>query len=543
MHEQGVLLLQLRRAAPAGASTLQRVVLTPERAAGIFSYNTAAGVQIGQPAAARGGRTASSRRSIRPSSKLLADIRAATATSGSDRAAEQPARASSTRSRCRRQSFNPSPTFRLDYDVSQKHRLTGSMNYRHINSTPDTTNNAQLPFPGFADDRQPAVDALDDVGVAAVDVRRQPGERVPRRRHGRRDAVLAGARARRCGQRHRQRAAQPASARAAAPASAHESASAHPDADGGAADSSREASTKVIEDTATWIKGKHSVTFGGSMVQADVWLQEPDARADGRTSASDQRPSRRRRCSPPPTSRVRRRPTSRNAQNLYAMLTGRITSITGDARINAAGDAYVPLGESRAAGPHARVRLLRADTWRAHADADGQRRPALRAGEPVLSDQQQLHDGDARRGLYGISGVGNLFKPGTLTGTQAAADVQYPAGTYAYNTDRNNFAPSVGFAWQPPAQRTRLRPADLRLAGRRQRDPRRRRDGVPAAGHVGLHRRVRRQPGHLGQPASRSTTNNLGTLPRAAAQPGRARRCRRRRRCRIRRVPSITSTA
>ena len=24
------------------------------------------------------------------------------------------------------------------------------MNYRHINSTPDTTNNAQLPFPGFA---------------------------------------------------------------------------------------------------------------------------------------------------------------------------------------------------------------------------------------------------------------------------------------------------------------------------------------------------------------------------------------------------------
>ena len=48
------------------------------------------------------------------------------------------------------QSFNPSPTFRVDYEVTQNHRLTGSMNYRHINSTPDTTNNAQLPFPGFA---------------------------------------------------------------------------------------------------------------------------------------------------------------------------------------------------------------------------------------------------------------------------------------------------------------------------------------------------------------------------------------------------------
>src|SRR5258705_13890374 len=47
-------------------------------------------------------------------------------------------------------SFNPSPTFRLDYEVTQNHRLTGSMNYPHINSNPDTTNNAQLPFPGFA---------------------------------------------------------------------------------------------------------------------------------------------------------------------------------------------------------------------------------------------------------------------------------------------------------------------------------------------------------------------------------------------------------
>jgi hypothetical protein len=49
------------------------------------------------------------------------------------------------------QSFNPAPTVRIDYELTQRHRLTGSMNYRHINSTPDTTNNAQLPFPGFAD--------------------------------------------------------------------------------------------------------------------------------------------------------------------------------------------------------------------------------------------------------------------------------------------------------------------------------------------------------------------------------------------------------
>src|SRR6476620_8169988 len=35
----------------------------------------------------------------------------------------------------------------------------------------------------------------------------------------------------------------------------------------------REASTMVFEDTATWLKGKHTVNFGGSLVQADVWLE------------------------------------------------------------------------------------------------------------------------------------------------------------------------------------------------------------------------------------------------------------------------------
>src|SRR5438067_654877 len=53
------------------------------------------------------------------------------------------------------------------------------------------------------------------------------------------------------------------------------------------------------------------------------------------------------------------------AQNLYAMLTGRITSLAGDARITPAGDAYVPLGESTAQGRMREVDLYAADTWRA----------------------------------------------------------------------------------------------------------------------------------------------------------------------------------
>ncbi len=56
--------------------------------------------------------------------------------------------------------------------------------------------------------------------------------------------------------------------------------------------------------------------------------------------------------------------------------------------------------------------------------------------------------------LYGISGFGNLFKPTATPGgqTQAFATQQFVSGKTGiplYKKDWNNFAPSVGFAWQP----------------------------------------------------------------------------------------------
>src|SRR5262249_8864052 len=56
--------------------------------------------------------------------------------------------------------------------------------------------------------------------------------------------------------------------------------------------------------------------------------------------------------------------------------------------------------------------------------------------------------------LCGVSGPGsiegcNLFTPGVASTTRPTY-VQYPAGTYAYNVDKNNIAPSVGVAYQVP---------------------------------------------------------------------------------------------
>src|SRR5262245_14767800 len=131
------------------SSTLQRVILSPDSVNGIFAYHGPGGtiqrVNLFQLAAAN-GHLATADPVVQ---KMLNDILASTKTTGAVTSLSNPMVQQYTWS-MPTESFNPSPTIRIDYEVSKKHRLTGSMNYRHINSTPDTTNNAQLPFPGFA---------------------------------------------------------------------------------------------------------------------------------------------------------------------------------------------------------------------------------------------------------------------------------------------------------------------------------------------------------------------------------------------------------
>ena len=49
---------------------------------------------------------------------------------------------------------------------------------------------------------------------------------------------------------------------------------------------------------------------------------------------------------------------------------------------------------------------------------------------------------------WGISGPGNLYKPGVMTG-KVPQFIQYKAGTDSYATQYKDFAPSFGFAWSP----------------------------------------------------------------------------------------------
>jgi hypothetical protein len=426
------------------SSTLQRTILTPEASAGLFSYNVGGAVRqvdLLQLAGAN-GQLATPDPVI---AKVLADIQASTKQNGGVTALTNPIVQQYTWS-MPTQSFNPSPTFRLDYEISQRHRLTGSMNYRHINSSPDTTNNAQLPFPGFAttgsqqSTRWTTSESLRSTfGSNLVNEFRVGASGGATLFSPELDAGMWGSGAT-LGNQGGYRlnfngACCGAGFLLTNPGLA-------------ATQQSREASTKVVENTATWLKGRHNVTLGGSFVEANVWLQNQTLvpTANFGLLASEAADGIFNSVSLPGASAN----DITQAKSLYAILTGRVTSLGGDARITPAGDAYTPLGLSRAAGRMREFDFFAADSWRTTSNltiSAGLRYVLALPFYPSNNSYTTVSEAS----LYGVSGVGNIFKPGTLTGTKPSF-VQYPEGTYAYKTDRNNLAPSAGFAWQVPAQ-------------------------------------------------------------------------------------------
>ena len=410
------------------SSTLQRIVLTPEAAAGTFAYNVGGTVQrvnLLQVAAANGQLA-----TLDPVvQRSLAEIQAATAQTGGLSPLNNPLVQQYTWSTPTK-NFNPSPTTRIDYEVTQNHRLTGSFNYRHINSTPDTTNNAQLPFPtslttgSQQSTRYTTSESLrSTLGNTMVNEFRvgglggstlfspELGPDMWSSQGGYRlnfNGACCGTGA----------------------------LLTNPGLNTG--QSSREASTKVLENTTTWLKGSHNITFGGVFVQADVWLQNqtlvpsanfglsPTEAADAIFNAT--------------TLPGAAAADITQAKNLYAMLTGRVLSLTGDARIAPDGSSYVPLGLSRAEGRMRELNFFAADSWRVG--------PSLTVSAGLRYVLQLP--------FYPTNNSYTTASAASLTGATRPVFDQYPEGTYAYKTDKNNFAPSIGAAWQLPAQENSL---------------------------------------------------------------------------------------
>jgi hypothetical protein len=217
--------------------------------------------------------------------------------------------------------------------------------------------------------------------------------------------------------------------------------------------SSRNASHWDLNDTLSWLKGQHSLTFGGTFERLNNWSVAQTAVpaiSFGVDTTNDPANALFTTANFPGASAQ----NLTDARNLYGVLTGRVTQIAGNIRLNPDGE-YVYMGSGRQEGRQDEYGMFAADSWRATKTLTlnlGLRWEVQMPFQPSNS----LYATTSLAGFCGVSGVGsdgtcNVFKPGTLNG-QPTTYQQYAAGTAGYHTDWNNLAPSLGAAWRPNVQ-------------------------------------------------------------------------------------------
>ncbi len=201
----------------------------------------------------------------------------------------------------------------------------------------------------------------------------------------------------------------------------------------------------------TWSRGSHLWNFGGSFTQVYNWaesvgnqvipsigfgLAPNDPANTGGTSLFT----------------LENFPNSTPGQRgdaaaLYAVLTGRVSGIGRSVALDENTKTYGPFPRTDR-NRQREFALYLQDSWRL--------RPSFTFNYGVRWDLQlpfvNLNTTYTRvglEGLYGVSGVGNLFRPGVLTGTVPQYfPVESERG--AYKTFTKQFSPSVGFAWRLP---------------------------------------------------------------------------------------------
>ena len=349
--------------------------------------------------------------------------------------------------------YTPYPLGRVDYNINKNHRLTGSFNYNHINSTPDTTNNREPFFPGFPNTgsqqstRYTTSESLRSsfgtnmvnefrVGASGGATLFSP-ELAPSLFGGNSFGDQGG---------YFFNIGNGCCSTALA------------NAGGSANYSAREASTRVVEDTVNWLKGTHNMSFGASWTRAQVWLENQQFVPELRFGIATGDPAE----GMFTTANFPNASTAQlnNARALYGLLTGRVTSIRGTVRLNEDSGQYEYLGDGFQRGHMNSLGFFMQDNWRIKNNLTINAGLRYELQTPFVAHNNSYSTATLAD-LCGVSGLNasgecNLFSPGTLTGTTPQL-VNYTKDTPAFNTDFNNIAPSLGLTWRPSLDSGKLR--------------------------------------------------------------------------------------
>ena len=204
-----------------------------------------------------------------------------------------------------------------------------------------------------------------------------------------------------------------------------------------------------INDNVSYLHGNHLFNFGGNYTQLNAWQAGSNSSLLN-TVALGQATG-----DPDNTGATSLFTTTNfpgasatqlsDAANLYAITAGRVSSITSSAVLGEQSKTY----GANYAVDRDRIREEAAyiqDTWRASQNL------TLTAGvrwdrQGAIQNLDNLYTRPGFAGLFGISGVGHLFQPGTLTGSVPVFSL-VPPGVGGYSPGAGHFSPSFGIAYR-----------------------------------------------------------------------------------------------
>jgi hypothetical protein len=380
--------------------------------------------------------------------KLLADINTATGKTGSLTGNGNP----------NQQAYNFNipvaslrryPTGRVDYNITQEHRLSTAFNYQYFTDSPDTLNIHEPAFPGFpfaasqTSKRMAISNSLRStltksmVNEATVAYAWAPVVFFPEEAAG----MFTGSVANTSGFALVFPSVDTPITGALPLNANNQTITPSPQ--------SRNATTLDITDNVTWLKGSHSITMGGQLSTYHVWLKNSSLvpTLNFGVQSTDPAFALFSTANFPGSSPAQQTA----AQNLFALLTGRVNTIGADARLDSSGK-YTYEGVGKQEGALREGAAYVQDQWRVKQNLTINLGVRYDLQLPFKAANSIYTFGDLTN-ICGVSGVAssnqcNLFQAGNQPG-QKPVFQQYKAGVGSFNTDKNNFGPSVGVAWTP----------------------------------------------------------------------------------------------